>query len=43
MARLGGAEVELRVAYEAGPTGYTVHRQLASMGIACMVGGRPGV
>jgi transposase len=37
MTRLGGADVELRVAYEAGPTGYALHRQLASMGIDCMV------
>jgi transposase len=37
MARLGGPDVELRVAYEAGPTGYALHRQLASMGIECMV------
>ena len=37
MTRLGGADVELRVAYEAGPTGYAVHRQLAGMGIECMV------
>ena len=37
MARLGGPQVELRVAYEAGPTGYTVHRQLVSLGIACLV------
>lgn len=35
--RLGGPNVELRVAYEAGPTGYNVHRQLAKMGIECMV------
>jgi hypothetical protein len=26
MARLGGADVQLRVAYEAGPTGYALHR-----------------
>ena len=37
MTRLGGADVELRVAYEAGPTGYALHRQLAKLGIACMV------
>ncbi len=37
MTRLGGADVELRVAYEAGPTGYALHRQLASMRIQCMV------
>ncbi len=37
MTRLGGSEVELRVAYEAGPTGYALHRQLAKMAIECMV------
>jgi len=37
MTRLGGPEVRLRVAYEAGPTGYVVHRQLASMNVECMV------
>jgi transposase len=37
MTRLGGPEVHLRVAYEAGPTGYGVHRQLTSIGIECMV------
>lgn len=37
MRRLGGADVELRVAYEAGPTGYALHRQLAKMAIECMV------
>jgi transposase len=37
MTRLGGPEVELRVAYEAGPTGYALHRQLTTLGIDCMV------
>ena len=37
MTRLGGPQVELRVAYEAGPTGYALHRQLAKMGIDCSV------
>ncbi len=37
MTRLGDREVELRVAYEAGPTGYALHRQLAKMGIDCIV------
>jgi transposase len=37
MTRLGGAQVELRVAYEAGPTGYALHRQLTSRDIQCMV------
>ena len=37
MTRLGGPEVELRVAYEAGPTGYALHRQLTKLGIDCIV------
>lgn len=37
MRRLGGPGVRLRVAYEAGPTGYAVHRQLTGMGIECLV------
>ena len=37
MARLGGPEVRLRVAYEAGPTGYAVHRQLTTLNIECLV------
>ena len=37
MTRLGGPERELRVAYEAGPTGYALHRQLGKMGIQCIV------
>ncbi len=37
VARLGGKRVELRVAYEAGPTGYALHRQLTNMGIECLV------
>src|SRR5262245_38552391 len=37
MTRLGGPEVQLRVAYEAGPTGYAVRRQLTRMGIECIV------
>jgi transposase len=37
MARLGGPKVRLRVAYEAGPTGYAVHRQLTALHIECMV------
>jgi transposase len=37
MTRLGGADVQLRVAYEAGPTGYALHRQLTGMGIECLV------
>jgi len=37
MARLAGKDVELRVAYEAGPTGYALHRQLTKMDIECVV------
>jgi transposase len=37
VARLGGPEIRLRVAYEAGPTGYTLQRQLATLGVECMV------
>jgi transposase len=37
MTRLGRPDVELRVAYEAGPTGYALHRQLTKLGIACSV------
>ena len=37
MRQLGGKDVELRVAYEAGPTGYALHRQLTHLRIACMV------
>ena len=37
MTRLGGPDVELQVAYEAGPTGYVLHRQLTELGIACLV------
>jgi len=37
MTRLGGPGIELSVAYEAGPTGYALHRQLTRLGIACMV------
>lgn len=35
--RLGGSDVRLTVAYEAGPTGYAVHRQLSALGIECIV------
>lgn len=37
LTRLGGPQVDLRVAYEAGPTGYALHRQLTRMGITCIV------
>jgi len=37
LTRLAGPGLELRVAYEAGPTGYALHRQLTRLGIACMV------
>jgi transposase len=35
--RLRGEGVRLRAAYEAGPTGYALHRQLQSLGVECMV------
>jgi transposase len=38
MTRLGDdRQLEVRVAYEAGPTGYTLHRQLTRLGISCIV------
>lgn len=37
MQRLGGSDRIVHVAYEAGPTGYVVHRQLTELGIACLV------
>jgi transposase len=37
LTRLGGPNIELRVAYEAGPTGYTLHRQPSGLNIACLV------
>ncbi|MBV9132723.1 MAG: IS110 family transposase [Chloroflexi bacterium] len=37
IARLGGCDVRLHVAYEAGPTGYGLYRQLSGLGIECMV------
>jgi transposase len=37
MSRLGGTGVHLRVAYEAGPTGYALQRQLTAMEIDCIV------
>ena len=37
LARLGDGGVHLTVAYEAGPTGYALHRQVTAMGIACIV------
>ena len=37
MTRLGGEDVQLHVAYEAGPTGYALHRQFTKLGIECMV------
>jgi transposase len=32
-----GREAKLVAAYEAGPTGYTLHRQLTSLGVDCQV------
>ena len=37
LGRIGGPDVRLRVAYEAGPTGYGLHRQLSILGIECLV------
>lgn len=37
MQRLGGSGIHLEVAYEAGPTGYALHRQLTTMDISCVV------
>lgn len=35
--KLGGPEVKLVAAYEAGPTGYVLCRQLAGLGVECQV------
>ena len=37
VTRLGGGGARLKVAYEAGPTGYALHRQLTRLGIECVV------
>lgn len=37
VGRLGGQGIRLSVAYEAGPTGYALHRQLTGWGVECMV------
>src|SRR5438034_11473463 len=37
LTRLGGGAVRLHVAYEAGPTGYVLQRQLTALGIDCQV------
>jgi transposase len=37
LARLGGSDVQLRVAYEAGPTGYALQRQLTALAVECVV------
>jgi transposase len=37
ICRLGGPQVRLVAAYEAGPTGYALHRQLSQLGVDCMV------
>jgi transposase len=37
VGRLGGPGVRLVACYEAGPTGYALHRQLQSLGVECMV------
>jgi len=35
--RLSGPDTRLVAAYEAGPTGYALHRQLTALGVDCMV------
>jgi len=35
--RLRGPDARLAVAYEAGPTGYALHRQLTALGVECVV------
>ena len=35
--RLSGRGVQLLAAYEAGPTGYALHRQLTALGVDCIV------
>lgn len=37
LGRLGGEGVRLHVVYEAGPTGYVIHRRLAQLKIDCIV------
>jgi transposase len=37
ITRLSAPEVHLRLAYEAGPTAYALHRQLTNLSIECMV------
>ena len=37
VGRLGGPGIRLSVAYEAGPPGYALHRQLNGWGMECMV------
>jgi transposase len=37
VGRLGGPGVQLVAAYEAGPTGYVLHRQLTGLGVDCVV------
>ena len=37
VGRLGGPGERLVACYEAGPTGYTLHRQLQALGAACIV------
>jgi transposase len=37
ISRVGGSGVRLVAAYEAGPTGYALHRQLCELGVECQV------
>ena len=37
LSKLGGEHVVLHVVYEAGPTGFVLHRRLIQLGLECMV------
>jgi transposase len=37
VTRLSSPGTKLKVAYEAGPTGYAVHRQMTGLGVECVV------
>src|SRR2546422_6957097 len=37
VSRLGGSDVRLVAAYEAGPTGFALQRQLVGLGVECAV------
>ena len=42
LSKLGHPGKELRVCYEAGPTGFVIARHLTKKGIACVVAAPPG-